>query len=276
MIKDISILLLIIMAQFASLPPLNARTLSAQNVQSYINEKLDQHDIVFVGTIHRQPAILNQMAELIAHLPETGVTHLALEIASDQQAHIDEFLASGRGLAHIALHKPVDCSQYRNLFKILRRLQPDQRPGVLAIDLPGSQYGGATTRNQYMAGKLAAVVRTRPDAKVLTMLGSLHVLRHLKWHQRVNNGHLAVRTYLKQMVPGLKMFSVVHIVGTGENDCDFSRRLSHLPGTVAIDLDHRFKGWRLGITDCLAVRPSQPYELVDGVIIHPSPSALHQ
>jgi hypothetical protein len=64
------------------------------------------------------------------------------------------------------------------------------------------------------------------------------------------------------------MFSVVHLVGTRENDCDFSRRLSPLPGTVAIDLDHRFKGWRLGITDCLAVRPSQPYELVDGLIIH--------
>lgn len=275
MIKDISILL-VIMAQLASVSVLNAQTRSAQNVQSYIDEKLDHHDIVFVGTIHRQPAILNQMADLIAHLPETGVTHLALEITSDQQDHIDEFLASGRGVARIALHKPVDCLQYRNLFEILRRLHPNQRPEVLAIDLPGSQYGGATTRNQYMAVKLAAVVRTRPDAKVLAMLGSLHVLRQLKWRQRINRGHLAVRTYLKQMVPGLKMFSVVHIVGTGENDGDFSRRLSPLPGIVAIDLDRRFKGWRLGITDCLAIRPSQPYELVDGVIIHPSPPDLHR
>lgn len=275
MIKDISILL-IIMAQFASVTMLNAQTRSAQHVQSYIYEKLDHHDIVFVGTIHRQPAILNQMADLIAHLPETGVTHLALEITSDQQDHIDGFLASGRGLARIALHKAADCPQYRNLFKILGRLHPNQRPKVVAIDLPVSQYGGATTRNQYMAVKLASIVQTQPEAKVLTMLGSLHVLRQLKWHHRVDSGHLAIRTHLKRMVPGLKMFSVVHIVGTGENDCDFSRRLSPLPGTVAIDLDHRYKGWRLGITDCLAVRPSQPYELVDGVIIHPSPPALQR
>ncbi|MGD9366734.1 MAG: hypothetical protein PVH87_13625 [Desulfobacteraceae bacterium] len=275
MIKDIGILLMI-MAQFASATMLNAQPHSEQNVQSYIYEKLDRHDIVFVGTIHQQPAILRQMAGLIAHLHETGVTHLALEVASDQQDHIDGFLASGRGLARIALHKAVDCPQYRNLFKILRRLHPNRRPAVVAIDLPGSQYGGAVTRNQYMAIKLASVVQSQPDAKVLTMLGSLHVLRKLKWNHRADNGHLAVRTHLEQMMPELKMFSVVHLVDTSGNNCDFSRRLSPLTGNVAIDLDQRFKGWRLGITDCLAVRPSQPYELVDGVIIHPLPPVLHR
>ena len=64
------------------------------------------------------------------------------------------------------------------------------------------------------------------------------------------------------------MFSLVHIVDQMGSDCDFSRRLAPLKGTVAFDLDQRFKGWRLGMTACMALVPSPPYKLVDGVIVY--------
>ena len=70
------------------------------------------------------------------------------------------------------------------------------------------------------------------------------------------------------MKRGVKMFSMVHIVEAMDPQCDFGRRMSPLSGTVGVDLDHRFKNWRLGTTSCMALRPAQPYELVDGLIIH--------
>ena len=52
-----------------------------RDVQTYVMEKLSGHDIVFMGTTHRQPSILGLMAGLAPQLQKAGVTHLALEIS---------------------------------------------------------------------------------------------------------------------------------------------------------------------------------------------------
>ena len=51
--------------------------------QQYVLEKCRSNDIVFLGTTHRQPAILAMIADLLPDLSRAGVTHLGLEIGSD-------------------------------------------------------------------------------------------------------------------------------------------------------------------------------------------------
>jgi hypothetical protein len=259
---------LVIMVQLFTLPSAIAHRYPVSDAGAYILDKLAGHDIVLTGTVHQHPQILGMMADLLPRLKENGVTHLALEVASDQQGHIDLFLRTGWGLDRIQLHSAIDCPGYRRLFQVLRGLDPDRRPHVVAIDLPLTQYDGAMSRNEYMAARLASIVQSRSRTSILAMLGGSHVLRKLKWRNRLFKNRAAIRTYLEKWHPELRMFSLMHIVDQMARDCDFSRRLAPLSGTVALDLDQRFKGWRLGVTACMALVPSQPYELLDGVIVY--------
>ena len=238
------------------------------DVAAYILQKVAGHDIVLMGTTHRQPAILELTTRIVPQLTSAGVTHLALEISSDQQARLDRFLNTGTGLAAIRIPTAIDCPAYRRLLEALQRLGPGKHPRILAIDLPQALYSGKISRDEHMASILTTVIGNQPQAKVMAMLGSLHVLRQLRWANRITTGHPAIRTCLSRWRPDLRIFSMVHIVRDASQDCDFSRRLGPLPGAVALDVDACFKGWRLGVTACLALRPSPPHELVDGVIVH--------
>lgn len=235
----------------------------------YVLEKIDSHQIVLMGTIHKNPQILELTAQLLPLIRAAGVTHLAIEVSSDQQSNIDRFIKTGTGLMDIRLHHSIDCAQYRRLFTIVRGLPSHQRPHLVAIDLPPSQYNGPVGRDAYMANALSAMFQPRTDRKVLVILGSLHVLKKLDWLPRITDRQPSIRSLLEQRLPALKMFSLVHLI---RNDTDTSNDIRNLvdpeQGTAAMDLDERITGWRLGLTDCLAVRPSQAHELVDGVIVH--------
>ncbi len=91
-----------------------------RNPQSYVINKLKSHDIVFLGTRHTRPPMLNFISDLIPKLHEPGVTHIGLEIASDQQGKIDRIINTGAGLKDIAIHSQVDCAVSRNLFNAIR------------------------------------------------------------------------------------------------------------------------------------------------------------
>jgi len=83
----------------------------------YIRSKLQQNDIVFLGTTHKKPEILEFIAELIPSLKGLGVSHVGLEIPSDQQEKIDVFMKTGDGLDDIKLHTQIDSPECWHLFK---------------------------------------------------------------------------------------------------------------------------------------------------------------
>ena len=87
----------------------------------YIHGKLQQNDILFLGTTHKKPEILRFIAELIPSLKGRGVSHIGLEIPSDQQEKIDVFMKTGEGLDDVKLHTQIDSPEYRNLFQVFRK-----------------------------------------------------------------------------------------------------------------------------------------------------------
>ena len=236
--------------------------------QSYVHKKLKSHDIVFLGTTHRREPILKFLSDLIPYLHESGVTHLGLEICSDQQDRIDSFLQTGRGLKDIALHFQMECPEYRNIFNTIRDLGQTKRPVVLAIDLPKSMYHGEINRDKWMAIRIAEVFHRNPNAKVLVVVGNLHVLKKIEWEDKVPNPHGFVRSYLNELTPYRRMFSIGQCSDERPDECDFTREFSSIRGPVPVDCDRRFDGWNIGIMATVAAKRSEIWHLLDGIIVY--------
>jgi hypothetical protein len=64
------------------------------------------------------------------------------------------------------------------------------------------------------------------------------------------------------------MWSVGQLIHGNPSECDFTRKFLSLPDAVALDLDGRYKGWKLGMTSTLAIVPAECFELVDGLIVY--------
>lgn len=119
-----------------------------------------------------------------------------------------------------------------------------------------------------MAQSLLAIVETEQTAKIMVILGSLHTLKKLDWEEHLPNKHLSIREYIAFEKPGFKMWSVRQVIGKTQEKCDFTKRFGPLPEAMALDLDDRYRGWKLGLTDTIAIAPAEFFELVDGLIVY--------
>lgn len=234
----------------------------------FVLDKLARNDLVFLGTTHRQPVILDFLMELVPLLQAAGVTHLALEITSDQQAALDAYVNGEAELAAIKLHTALECTGYRNLLRKIKSLPSGRRPQVKAIDLPENFYRLDLDRDQWMASRLIDIIQQAGQAKILVILGSVHVLRSLPWQARIHASHRSIRAFLAQTLPGLKAASIINVSTETEKQCDFARAYGGTGAGVGLDLDRSYDGWKLGPLQCMALRRSPVRELVEGVIVH--------
>jgi hypothetical protein len=100
------------------------------------------------------------------------------------------------------------------------------------------------------------------------VVGNLHILKKIEWKDKVSNSHGFVRSYLNELTPQRHMFSIGQCVDERRNECDFTREFSSIRGAVPIDCDRRFSGWNVGIMATVAAKPSEIWELLDGIIIY--------
>jgi hypothetical protein len=62
--------------------------------------------------------------------------------------------------------------------------------------------------------------------------------------------------------------SIGQVIGESVYEDDFRREFGYIDGAVAVDLDERFAGWKLGIMQSMAIKPAEVWELLDGVIVY--------
>jgi uncharacterized iron-regulated protein len=232
---------------------------------TYVLQKLKSNDIVFLGTTHKRKPLLEFISELLPLLHETGATHLGVEIASDQQERIDKFIVTGEGLGSIKIHPQIDCPDYRSLLASIHSIGRDKRPAVIALDKP---YGVTVSRDEYMAGSIIKILDQFPRAKILAVVGNLHILKKVIWEEHVKNPHGFIRSYLDRLIPEYRIVSIAQCIDESPKECDFTRKFSKREGAVAMNCDRSFAGWKLGIISPLAIKPLEPYELIDGVIVY--------
>ena len=234
----------------------------------YVLEKLKPSDIVFLGMTHRRPPLLEFVRDLLPRLHEVGVTHLGLEIPCDQQRSIDRFLDTGESLDQIVLHPQIECVEYRNLLRAIRRLDKARRPKVVALDLSTtSLFSSKVSRDEWMARSIEGLFRSR-GVKVFVVVGNLHVIKDIEWEDKVIDPHGFISSYLFKLNPQLRLFSIGQCIDELPSECDFTKTFGHLKGAVAVNCDERFADWKIGILSPVAAKPKPVCDMFDGVIIH--------
>ncbi|MDY6855697.1 MAG: hypothetical protein SWO11_13515 [Thermodesulfobacteriota bacterium] len=234
----------------------------------YIIEKFNSHDVVLLGVYHKEQTSQKFLSDLIVHLTKAGVTHLGLEVCSDQQENIDRFFETGSGLANIGLHPQIDCPEYKSMFDHMKINGQEKRPSVIALDLPLSMYKGEISRDEWMARVIAKTLRLNPNSKMLVVVGNLHVLKRIDWEAGVIRRHGSIRSYLNELIPNRSIFSIVQCIDQSQDKCDFTREFSSLEGVVALDCDERFAGWKIGLMSPVAAKYTAVWELFDGILIY--------
>ncbi len=119
-----------------------------------------------------------------------------------------------------------------------------------------------------MAESIAKIFKQNSNAKMLIIIGNNHILKKLDWQDHVPNPHRSVREYLSEKRSSLRFFSIGQIIVDSVYDCDFREKFGSLDGAVAVNLDEGFVGWKLSITQSLAIKLAEVWELLDGVIVY--------
>ena len=226
----------------------------------FVLDKAAQHDVVLLGTTHQQPKILNFISTLIPHLYKSGITHIGLEIASDQQNRLDRFMKTGTGLSEIRIFQGIDCPEYRQLIEMVRK----NRLTPVALDLPKSMWRGNFTRDQWMAKRIAETSQKNEPAKMLVIVGNLHTLKQVDWIVPTIKDQF-IRYHLDRINPNLSLYSVAESINESAENCDFQKWFGRDSGPVGIEtlvFDRK-----LGLTRTIAAKPMSAHEAVDAVIV---------
>jgi hypothetical protein len=235
---------------------------------SYVLEKLKISDVVLLGTKHRQKDILDFISGILPRLHEAGVSHIGLEIASDQQPYIDHYMESGIGTNDIRLHHSIDCPEYRDLLKAIRKSGQKNVLKPVALDLPPSLYESRWNRDEYMAKTICNVFDKNPDAKLLVIVGNLHALKKIAWDDNVPNRYGVIRSYLSEYAPNLEVFSICQCITDIPNQNDLSDDFTMNIMKAAFDCTDRFSNYKMDILETVAAKQMESYEIADGVVMY--------
>ena len=227
----------------------------------FLLEIAAKNDVVLLGTTHQRPQILDFIAQLIPQLSGAGVTHIGLEIASDQQSGLDRFMKTGLGLSEIEVFPGIDCPEYRHLLEIIK----DTSLKPVALDLPRSMWTGGYTRDEWMARRIQKTLNNTIESKILVIVGNLHVLKKVEWSAPEIRDRF-IRSYLSELMPGRKLFSVAECVPQSDEACNFRKHFA--AASKPFGFETRNINDPLWLTDYIAAKEMPAHQGIDAVIIH--------
>lgn len=228
----------------------------------FVIDKLKNNNVVLLGTVHQRPAILGFISKLIPKLSDAGVTHIGLEIASDQQPNIDRFMKQESPLADIEIFPIIDCPEYRCLFEVIRNHGVE----TVALDLPFSMWESGYTRDNWIAKNISTIFDENPQAKIFVIVGSLHTLKKVEWLTRPHNARSYIRGYLSEYQPHLKVCSIAASIDNPSKQADSGKVSGKSRKPVA--LDAKDLDLDLTLLKILAIKPIPTHEAVDAVIVY--------
>ena len=148
-------------------------------VQSKIIESLEPNSITIIGETHKQPESIQFFLSLVTRYLQQGkCLFVALEIASSQQAILEDIVKGTASVSDIQIATMIDHPPFRTLIDDLAGMR---RNGnclkLIAID---AALEMSTNRDEWMAKMLADHINNQ--APVLALLGSLHALKKVDWN----------------------------------------------------------------------------------------------
>ena len=234
----------------------------AMDPKSFFTEKLGSHDVILLGAKHNQPSTCFFLMEILPVLAGLGLTHVGLEIASDQQLKLDSFSCSGSGLNDIDIFHFIDRPEYRCFIDAVRLcgLKP------VAMDLPGSMWDTAYTRDEWMAKNISGVFQRDSQAKMIVIVGNLHTLKRIEWVDSKKTD-VFLPAYLPQYEPELKSLSVLSDYDDCPGRCCKVRK-KYESAEKPIVLDAAGLEFRPGVLDIIAAKPLKVEQMTDAVMMY--------
>ncbi|MGA2224776.1 MAG: hypothetical protein ABSH41_10075 [Syntrophobacteraceae bacterium] len=239
-----------------------AASQKAVDPKSFFRSSISSHDVILLGAKHNQPSTSLFLIDILPVLAGFGVTHVGLEITSDQQPKIDNFLHTGSGLDEIEIFHAIDRPEYRRFLDSVRlcELKP------VALDLPGSMWNTSYTRDEWMARTISGVFQQESRVKMLVIAGNLHTLKRVDWINPTKTD-VFLPGYLSKYEPELKSLSVLSDYDDSPSQCckvrkkyeSFEKPL--VLNAMGLDL-------RPGVLDIIAAKPLKVDQIADAVMIY--------
>lgn len=230
--------------------------------KDFLIEKLNESDVLLLGTKHSRPCTFDFLTEMLPMLSDQGVTHIGLEIGSDQQPNLEDCRTKKKSAEDVEVFHVIDVPEYRLLLEEI--LKSDIKP--VALDLPRSMFKFPVTRDQWMAQRVGNVFDSAPDAKILVIVGNLHALKEVRW-QDPRKKNLFLAGHLSKDRPDLELCSILGECVEEEEDSSSLREMisgGYSPVAVeteGIDLE-------LGTLQLISAQPMRPREVADALIVH--------
>ncbi len=228
--------------------------------RSFLISKLTEHDVVFLGANHSRNNSLEIVRDILPRIAKLGVRFIGLEIATDQQPALDAFMREGKGLHDIDISAIIACPEYRSLIDSIRKA--DLCP--VALDLPRSLWPSPWRRDEWMAERVADVLRLHPGGKMLVVVGNLHALKTVRWADPQNH-NMFIPGYLCRTEPKLRLCSILTEHTPPGNDGKGTPALQE--GRIPLAVNLSGLDLELRIQNLLAVRKMDPEEMADGLIL---------
>lgn len=220
------------------------------------------HRIVFLGDVHPSAEPKRIAAEAIERLARgPGLEAVVLEVGSDQQPHIDRYLATDPEDVSILLANPRTLRGhwglsreyleiYRRVWRLNRALGPTRQIRIVAADLPGWPPERplpphvAAARYAERDAHMAEIVTTRvldrhPTARALIFMGGYHGLKSGSAELRFGGGPPATVTWLAARLRERYPTEVFTVVADGAPYPSAHGELSSFGVTRVFDLFRR-------------------------------------
>ncbi|WP_342117336.1 hypothetical protein [Pseudoduganella sp. OTU4001] len=166
--------------------------------QTLLDPATIRERVILVGELHgtnEMPAFVSGLA--CSLLSQGRKVVLALEISSDAQPELDDYLVSDGGetvrhpLLASAFGKMKDGRGSEAMMAVIEQARVLRKAGapliLAAMDMRRSQFAvppgekwNPATRDRIMAENVAALARSNPDAVVLSLTGNLHATKQTK------------------------------------------------------------------------------------------------
>ena len=238
-----------------------AAALQPVPAEGFVMARIQTHHAVFLGTRHHRPKLLQFVGNLLAKASREGLTHVGLEIASDQQDALDRFMAGTAGPEQIRIDPNIACHAYVRLLGQIRACGLK----AMALDLPRGNWSSAITRDQWMARQLAGAFSRAPDARVLVVAGNLHAVKQIQW-LAPNLPTGGVPHALSKLRPDLRLFSLAQSIDQPSGRCPYTDRFGGRSAPVAVTTTPQSPP--PGFLRLAAAKPMTGIEAVDAVIVY--------
>lgn len=164
--------LFFITSLFSSIPAYSSE------VQDLIMEGMEPNSITIIGEHHKRPESIHLFQSIISgYLRQNKCLVVALKIASNQQAVLDEIVAGKSTISDIEIPPMIDHPPFRVFINDLAKTaRNNDCLKLIAIDA-GLEMG--IRRDEWMAKILVEQLSQVP---ILALLGNLHTLKKVEWN----------------------------------------------------------------------------------------------